>query len=169
MKKCEAKHGERLKEARKAIGLTQKELSEEIHFSVDSIRGWENNRSQCKNHDVLQFLSEKSGFTIDYLTGKSFIPYADKDESDSFATQQWNLMREDAIQSAIETLTSYRLFVIGTAESIECKLCDTYDVRNGVDLNSDDTTLLFDLIRNSIVTIVDSFYRNRKKDTYQNN
>lgn len=75
MRKSLKTQGEILKDARKAAGekrskaMSQKELADALGVSVESVRGWEHNRSACTKHWVLAKYAELSGFSIDYLTG----------------------------------------------------------------------------------------------------
>lgn len=77
MRKSLKTQGEILKDARKAAGekrskaMSQKELADALGVSVESVRGWEHNRSACTKHWVLAKYAELSGFSIDYLSGST--------------------------------------------------------------------------------------------------
>lgn len=61
--------GNRLKELRKAKGLTQIEISKDINFSQSAITAYENGKRE-PNFEVLQKLAAYFNVSTDYLLGK---------------------------------------------------------------------------------------------------
>lgn len=55
--------------------MTQSQLADEINRHVDTVRGWERGRATCKDIDVLEHISSRSGVTLDFLRGKTKDPY----------------------------------------------------------------------------------------------
>ena len=62
--------GNRLKELRKAKGLTQIEISKDINFSQSAITAYENGKRE-PNFEVLQKLATYFNVSTDYLLGKT--------------------------------------------------------------------------------------------------
>lgn len=62
--------GNRLKELRKAKGLTQIEISKDINFSQSAITAYENGKRE-PNFEVLQKLAAYFNVSTDYLLGKT--------------------------------------------------------------------------------------------------
>lgn len=59
--------GERLREARKAAGVSQEKLAGIFDVHVNTIRNWERGRAACSKHKYLSWYSHHSGYSIDYL------------------------------------------------------------------------------------------------------
>lgn len=60
--------GTRIKEARKAAGLTQRQLAEIINVSNTSISNWEKNLSE-PSLEIIRLLAQFFDVSIDYLLG----------------------------------------------------------------------------------------------------
>lgn len=67
-----SKFKERLKELRKEKGFTQKQLSQVLNISEDSIYNWEKGRSEPSITDLIN-LAIFLDVTIDYLVGRTEI------------------------------------------------------------------------------------------------
>lgn len=61
----------RLKEVRKAVGLTQQQVAEKLGISQNNYSYWENGKVKIDNVS-LQRLAELFDVTVDYLLGGSF-------------------------------------------------------------------------------------------------
>lgn len=61
--------GERIREARKAAGMTGKELAEETGLYVASVYGYEANRNDPSLFAIL-CIADALGVSIDFLTGR---------------------------------------------------------------------------------------------------
>lgn len=61
--------GERIKEQRKLLGITQSELAYRVGLTVDSIRGLEGNRRK-PSIEILEKLTDLFHVSADYLLGK---------------------------------------------------------------------------------------------------
>ena len=60
--------GERLKNARRDIGLTQTEIAKEMHMTQQQYSRFENGKFEL-NYGQLIFLAKKYDISIDYLLG----------------------------------------------------------------------------------------------------
>lgn len=67
-----ATFGERLKELRKSNHLTQQTLAEMLHVDRTTVVKWESDKNLA-NQDILDFLCDKFGVTLDYLLGRNNI------------------------------------------------------------------------------------------------
>lgn len=61
--------GERVKEQRKKLGISQQELSNHLNMSIDSIRSLEINRTK-PSIETLEKLTDLFHVSADYLLGK---------------------------------------------------------------------------------------------------
>lgn len=80
--------GLRLKELRKARGLTQKMLAERINKSVSAVSSYESN-AQLPPLDVSKSIALALGISIDYLVGNEEIPAY---STEGFTKDQTELM-----------------------------------------------------------------------------
>lgn len=62
------KFAEKLKELRKEMALTQKELADKLGFERTTVSGWEQERKE-PNYDTLIMLAKFFNVTVDYLLG----------------------------------------------------------------------------------------------------
>lgn len=67
-----ATFGERLKELRKSNHLTQQTLAEMLNVDRTTVVKWESDKNLA-NQDILDFLCDKFGVTLDYLLGRNNI------------------------------------------------------------------------------------------------
>ncbi len=74
-------HGNRLKDAREAIGLTQKELAERVGMSEQQIYRYESDKSDPTG-EALSKLSRVLSVSVDYLLGLVDNPKAQLREED---------------------------------------------------------------------------------------
>ena len=63
---------ERLKELRKGLNITQKQLSKQLNVSEDCVYNWENQRSEPSILDLIN-LANNLDCSIDYLVGRTDI------------------------------------------------------------------------------------------------
>lgn len=68
MEKIKNIHENRLKSLRKEVGLSQRELAEEVGVSYRTIQNWENGVNQIKP-DKAQLLADYFGVSVGYLLG----------------------------------------------------------------------------------------------------
>ena len=64
---------DRLKECRKSIGKTQREVADALDISENGYQNYERNKNEPKMDTLIKF-AEYFGVSIDYLTGLSDNP-----------------------------------------------------------------------------------------------
>lgn len=110
-----------LRAARKAKGLTQKEVAAYIGISQNNYSYWENGKVKIDN-ESLQKLADFFGVTTDYLLGRSSSATAIQDRPDSdlaenFIREYGDLFSEKEFQSYVALYklmdARQRLFVLG--------------------------------------------------------
>ncbi len=81
--------GERIKQHRKRLGMTQEQLAERIGVSAQAVSKWENNLS-CPDISILPELADIFGISTDELLGKRETVYTADPITDKKKTQfQW--------------------------------------------------------------------------------
>ena len=63
--------GKRLKVARNAKGLTQKELSDRIRVEIGTLSGWERDYREPNNFEIVISIADILGVTTDWLLGRT--------------------------------------------------------------------------------------------------
>ena len=84
-----------LKEAREKAGLTQKEISDIIGVSPETISRWENHLEKPDDIEVYTKYNELSGFSVLYLMGKSSYKSDEEREADEKTKEETKLSPEE--------------------------------------------------------------------------
>ena len=99
-------HGEKIREIRKTLGLTLKELSEKLDVSYFTIKSWEINQSE-PSIQFLKLLHEKLNVNIHWLISNSENMFVKTDTALSeFISSRYNCDDKDIkiIKTLLETI-----------------------------------------------------------------
>lgn len=94
--------GEKVKNLRKAKGMNQTQLANEIGVSLRTVRGWEIEGRYPKQHDLYQKLADALGCDVSYLMteGESFITEATEQYGSRGAKQAQQILEQAAAMFA---------------------------------------------------------------------
>lgn len=99
--------GDRIKEARKAKGMTQRQLADEIHAKHNSVSNWENNQNK-PDPDTIELICGVLNVSPSWLMGyaeertKRLIAYAAKITGDKKLMEYYNNLNEAGKEEAIK-------------------------------------------------------------------
>lgn len=97
--------GKRLKDLREELGLTQKQLAEELHLTYHAISGYERNKSEPSDEIKIK-MARYFNVSIDYLLGISDLRNNNFEGENEIITMMKQMSKEDrqTVQKMIEIL-----------------------------------------------------------------
>ncbi len=100
---------ERLKQLRENAYLKQKDVAEAIGVGLDAYKSYETGRRSIPA-DVLREAAKFYGFSMDYMSCLTDIPYALRDEFAELAEQYFSLTKYDQERIQERMLTMHEMY-----------------------------------------------------------